>query len=162
MKNFKIEFKWTIIFAVAQLVWVYLENVIGLHDEHIAKHLIYTNLFAVVAITVYILALRDKKLRFFNGNMNWKQGVVSGIVLSALIALLSPLIQYAINTYITPGYFANIIAYSVENNKMTIENAKVFFSLKSYTLRSIFDALAMGVVTSAIVAFFVKSKNATN
>ena len=48
MKNFKIEFKWAITFIIAQLAWMYLEKATGLHDEHVAKHLIYTNLFAVI------------------------------------------------------------------------------------------------------------------
>lgn len=159
MKNFKIEFKWAIIFILAQLGWMYLEKASGLHNEHIDQHLIYTNLFAIVAIVLYVLALRDKKLHFFKGTMNWKQGFISGIVISVIIAVMSPLTQYIISTYITPDYFENIIAYSVENGKMTPENAKAYFNLKSYMLQSAFGALAMGVVTSAVVAFFVKSKN---
>ena len=158
MKKFKIEFKWAIVFVAAQLVWMYLEKAVGLHDERIAEQLIYTNLFGIVAIVVYVLALRDKKRHFFKGTMNWKQGIVSGIVISAIIALLSPLTQYLISSYISPDYFKNIIAYSVENGKMTLENAQGYFSLKSYMIQSAFGALAMGVVTSAIVAFFLKSK----
>ena len=158
MKKIKIEFKWAVIFILAQLVWMYIEKATGLHDEHIAKHLIYTNLFALIAISIYILALRDKKLHFFNGAMNWKQGFISGIVISTIVAVFSPLTQYIISTYITPDYFTNIIAYSVENGKMTLENAQAYFNLKSYMLQSAFGALAMGVVTAAIVAFFVKSK----
>ncbi|QCX02031.1 DUF4199 domain-containing protein [Aggregatimonas sangjinii] len=158
MKNFKIEFKWAVIFIMVQFIWMYIERATGLHDEHIAKHLIYTNLFGLVAIVVYVMALRDKKQNFFNGDMNWKQGLLSGIVLSVIIALFSPLTQYIISTYITPGYFENIIAFSIENGKMTLENARGYFNLKSYILQSAFGALTMGIVTSAVVAFFVKSK----
>jgi len=159
MKNFQIEFRWSLIFSIALLLWMYLEKSVGLHDEHIGKHAIYTNLFAIVAIIIYVFALRDKKKSFFNGSMNWKQGFISGIVLSVFIALISPLAQYIISTYITPEYFKNIINFAVENDKMTRENAEGYFNLKSYMLQSAFGALAMGVVTSAVVAFFVKSKN---
>ena len=159
MKNFRIEFRWALIFSMAQLIWMYFEKAIGLHDEHIDQHAIYTNLFAIVAIVIYVLALRNKKNDFFNGSMNWKQGFISGIVLSVLIAIISPLVQYIISTYITPDYFQNIIDYAVENGKMTLENAQGYFNLKSYMLQSAFGALAMGLVTSAVVAFFVKSKN---
>lgn len=159
MKNVRIEFKWALILTLTQLVWMYLEKTIGLHDEHIAQHLIYTNLFAFIAILIYVLGLRDKKKTFFNGRMSWKQGLISGIIISAIVALLSPLTQYVISTYITPDYFTNIIAFSVENGKMTLENAKGFFNLRSYMVQGVFNALAMGVVAAAIVAFFVKSKN---
>lgn len=159
MKNFQIEFRWALIFSMALLLWMFLEKAIGLHDEYIAKHAIYTNLFAIVAIIIYVLALRNKKQHFFNGSMNWKQGFISGIVLSVFRAAISPLTQYIISTYITPDYFQNVIDYAVENGRMTRENAEGYFNLKSYMLQSAFGALTMGVVTSAVIAFFVKSKN---
>ena len=162
MKNFGIEVKWAIIYSLSLLIWMFLEKAVGLHDEHIGKHAIYTNLFAVVAIIIYVLALRDKKRNFFNGTMNWKQGFISGVVLSIIIAILSPLVQYAISTYITPEYFDTIIAYVVENGKMSQENAKAYFNLKSYMLQNAFGALCMGLITAAAVAFFVKSKNPSN
>lgn len=161
MKNFKIEFKWALIFVLALLVWMGIEKAVGLHDEYIDQHHIYTSLFAIVAIVIYVFALRDKKQRFFNGNMNWKQGFISGIVISVLVALVSPLTQYLVSTVISPEYFDNIIAYSVENGKMNLENAQAYFNLKSYMIQSAFGALSMGIVTAAIVAFFIKSKNTT-
>jgi len=162
MKNFQIEFRWALIFSLALLVWMYFEKAIGLHDAHIGQHAIYTNLFAIIAIIIYVLALKDKKRSFFNGDMNWKQGFISGMVLSVLIAIISPLVQYIISTYISPEYFNNVIDYVVENGKMTLENAQGYFNLKSYMLQSAFGALAMGLVTSAVVAFFVKSKTPSN
>jgi len=162
VKNFQIEFRWALIFSMALLVWMYFEKVIGLHDEHIGQHAIYTNLFAIIAIIIYVLALRNKKNAFFNGSMNWKQGFISGMVLSVFIAIISPLVQYIISSYISPEYFDNIIAHAVENGKMTLKNAQGYFNLKSYMLQSAFGALAMGLVTSAAVAFFVKSKNTSN
>lgn len=162
MKNFRIEFRWALIYSMAHLAWMYLEKAIGLHGEHIGQHAIYTNLFGIIAILIYVLALRNKKTDFFNGTMNWKQGFISGIILSVFIAVMSPLAQYIISNYITPDYFQNIIAFAVENGKMTLENAQGYFNLKSYMLQSAFGALAMGLVTSAVVAFFVKSKTPSN
>jgi len=138
---------------------MFLEKNVGLHDEYIGKHAIYTNLFGIVAIIIYFLALKNKKQAFFNGSMNWKQGFISGMILSVFIAILSPLTQYIISTYISPEYFDNVIAYTVESKKMTLKNAEGYFNLKSYMLQSAFGALAMGLVTSAVVAFFMKSKN---
>lgn len=162
MQNFKIEIKWAVIFTLSLLVWMMLEKAVGLHDEHIGKHAIYTNLFALVAIVIFVFALREKKKNFFNGAMTWIQGFISGIIISVVIAILSPLAQYIISTLITPQYFQSVIDYAVDNGKMTRENAEAYFNLKSYMLQSAFGSLAMGVVTSAVVAFFVKSKKPTN
>lgn len=158
MKNFTIEIKWSVVFAVAGLLWMFVEKASGLHDEHIDKHAIYTNIFAIVAIAIYAFALLDKKKNFFNGKMDWKQGFVTGLIITIFITVLSPLTQYITSTFITPDYFKNVIAYTVNNKVMTQEAAETYFNLKSYIVQGIFGALSMGVVTSAIVAFFTKSK----
>ena len=74
MKKYKIEIKWAIIFVIASLLWMVLENALGWHDELIQKHPLYTLLFAVVAIAIYVFALIDKKKNFYNGKMNWTDG----------------------------------------------------------------------------------------
>lgn len=158
MKKFGIEIKWGIIFTLALLLWMFFEKSMGWHDEHIAKHSIYTNFFAIIAIGLYVLALLDKRKNFYDGKISWSQGFISGIVVSVIVALLSPLAQYITSEFITPAYFENVINYAVETGNMTRENAEAYFNLKSYILQSFFMALVMGVVTSAIVAWFVKKK----
>ncbi len=158
MKKFSIEIKWGIIFSLATLIWVFLEKGLGWHDENIAQHAIYTNLFAIVAIVLYILALLDKRKNFYHGKMTWSQGFISGIVISIVVAILSPLAMYITHEFITPDYFENIIEYSVESGAMKKAAAEEYFNLTSYVIQSFFFALVVGVVTSAIVAFFVKKK----
>lgn len=158
MNKYQIEFKWAIIFSVATLAWMVLEKSLGWHDKLIGKHAIYTNLFAFVAITIYVLALLDKRKTAFHGKMNWKQGFISGIILSAIIALFSPITQYITNTSISPDYFPNAIKYIVDSGKMGQETAESYFNLKSYVLQGVFGALSMGIVTSAIVAYFVRKQ----
>lgn len=160
MKKFSIEIKWGIIFSVISLLWMFLEKGLGWHDENIAQHAIYTNLFAIVAIVIYVLALLDKRKNFYHGKMNWSQGFISGIVVSIVVAVLSPLGQYITHEFITPDYFENVIAYSVENGAMSQEAAEEYFNLTSYVIQSFFFALVVGVVTSAIVAYFVRTKKA--
>jgi uncharacterized membrane protein YvlD (DUF360 family) len=94
----------------------------------------------------------------YNGKMTWKQGFISGIILSVIIAIISPLTQYITSTVITPDYFTNVIKFVVDSGKMGQEAAEGYFNLKSYVLQSIFGALTMGIVTSAVVAFFVKKQ----
>jgi len=158
MKKFSIEIKWGVIFTVISLLWMYLEKGLGWHDENIAQHAIYTNLFGIVAIILYVAALLDKRKNFYHGKMNWSQGFISGIVVSTVVAVLSPLAQFLTFEFITPNYFDNVIEYSVENGAMTRAAAEEYFNLTSYIIQSFFFALVVGVVTSAIVAYFVKKK----
>lgn len=158
MKRFAIEIKWGIIFSVVSLLWMYLEKALGWHDKLIAKHAIYTNFFGIVAIIIYVFALLDKRKNFFEGKMNWSQGFISGIVVSIVVAVLTPLAQYITHAFITPEYFPNIIDHAVDRGSMTREAAEEYFNLTSYILQSFFFALVVGVVTSAIVALFVRKK----
>lgn len=162
MKKFAIEIRWGIQFSILSVVWMIIEKSTGLHDQYISKQSLYTNLFGFIAIGIYTLALRDKKKNFYKGKMDWKQGFVSGIALSFVIALLSPIVQYVTFTYISPNFFTNIIDYAVSHKIQTQAQAEMFFSMKSYILQGIFNALSMGVITAALVALLVKTKNNPN
>mgnify|MGYP005751870957 FL=1 len=159
MKNIKIELKWAFIFILTMLLWMLFEKSMGWHDEKIADHATYTNFFAIPAILVYVLALLDKKRNTYFGRMSYKQGVVTGLIMTLIIALLSPLAQYVISTYITPEYFTNVIEHAVTSGKMTLADAEAYFNLKSYMVQSLIGAIVMGLITTLVVALFLKSKS---
>ncbi len=158
MKKFAIELKWGIIFTVVALLWMLLEKSVGLHDKYIDKQAIYTNFFAIPAIVVFVFALLDKRKNFYNNKMSWLDGFLSGLVVSIVVAILSPVAQYITIRIITPEYFPNMIEYVVVSGKMTMEEALEYFNLNNYILQSVFGGLLMGALTSAIVALFVRKK----
>ena len=157
MKSIKTELKWAIIFILMSMAWIYVEKMTGLHDENIAQHLIYTNLFAIPAILVYIFALREKK-KNYQHSFTYKKSFLSGLILSLMIALLAPLSTFMSVEYISPNFFSNIIAYSVENEIMTQTAALEEFNTQSYMLNSLMFSPIFGIVTTAIVAIFVRDK----
>lgn len=158
MRDYQIEIKWGVIFFTASLLWMYFEKLMGWHDMLIDKHAIYTNFFGLIAIAIYLFAIHDKRKIFFNGKMSWRQGFVSGVILSIVIALLSPIGQLITHSLISPEYFENAIESSVERNAMKREDAEAYFNLSSYIVQSIAGALMMGVVTSAVVALILRKK----
>jgi hypothetical protein len=159
MKTRRIEVKWAVIFCVMQLLWMLIEKLTGLYDEHIDKHHIYTNFIAIPSIAIYVLALLDKRKNFYDGIMSYKQGFVSGLVITLVVTVLSPLVQYVISSLIAPEYFPNIIKYSVEEGKMTQAAAESYFNLKSYIQQVLIGTPIMGIITTAIVALFTIRKN---
>jgi uncharacterized membrane protein len=80
------------------------------------------------------------------------------LIVTIVVTVLAPLSQFITSTYITPDYFNNVIAYSVERNVMNQEQAEAYFNLKSYIIQATFGALVLGVVTSAAIAWFLKTK----
>jgi len=156
MNKYKIEIKWGIIFTVMMLLWMVLERLAGLHDEHIDKHMIYTNFVAIPAIVVYVLALLDKRKNFYNGVMSYKEGFISGLIISLIVTIFSPFTQYITSTIITPEYFANVIKFTVSEGEMSQVDAENYFNLQSYIYQVIIATPIMGIITTAIVAIFTK------
>ena len=158
MKKYKIELIWGILFILIGLLWMIFEKAMGWHDVHIDKHATYSLFIAPIAIAVYVFALLDKKKSFYGGRMTYLQGFVTGLIITAIVVLLSPLSQYITSTYITPDFFKNVIAYSVSAGQMDQQAAEAYFNLKNYMMQSVIGAAVMGLITSAVVALFVKSK----
>lgn len=161
MGKFTIEFKWALVFAFVNICWMALEKAVGLHNEHVGRQVMYTNLFVLAAIPVYFLEMRDKKQNFYKGNMTWTQGFLSGVIASVIIAALSPAVQFVAFNWISPDFFENIRHHYVSHKIMTPGKAKAYFNTRSYNLQAISGGISLGVIISAVVALFVKSKHAT-
>ena len=134
VRKYAVELKWGIIFFAITLLWMLIEKLSGLHSTYIDQHPIYTNLFAIPAIIIYVF------------------------IISVIFAALSPLGQYITHLYLSPEYFENVIRFSVETGKMTQEQAEGYFNLQSYIWQSVGSAIILGVITSAIVSLFLKKK----
>ena len=158
----KIEIKWALIFVLMTLVWLTLERLFGFHDERIAFHPIATNFILIPAVTVYVLALLNKRRADYGGLMTYGQGFKSGVIISIIVTLCIPITQSIINYVITPDYFANAIAYSVAQGEVTMEEAEAFFNLKNYIIQGMIATPIIGIITSAIVAIFTKKSPRTS
>jgi hypothetical protein len=158
MKKIAIEIKWGIVFTIVALAWIHVEKLLGWHDELIGKHPIYSMLFTLVSIVIFILALKDKKKNYFNNSIDWKQAFLSGCIVSLVITIFSPLCQYLSSEIISPNFFQNAINFAVENNRMSLEDATTYFNLRNYIFQSAFGGLSMGIVLSSIIAYFIKTK----
>src|SRR5699024_547461 len=91
------------------------------------------------------------------GVMNWKQGFVSGAMLSVLIAIISPLVQFFIYHYISPDYFQNMIDYQPKNG-MPLSGAKELYSMKFFMIQAVFTDLSFWITFSAIIAFILQKQ----
>jgi len=89
--------------------------------------------------------------------MTYKQGFITGLIITAIVTIFSPLTQCIISTVITPDYFHNLIKYSVETGYHEgIADAEAQFNLENYMVQSSISALLMGVITTSIVAIFTR------
>ena len=159
MNKYKIEVKWASAFVIMQLLWMLFEKLMGLHSQNIDKHPIYTNLVAIPSIAIYMFALLDKRKNYFQGTMTYKEGFITGVIITFIVTLFSPLTQLIVSNIITPEYFPNVIKHSVNTGLMTEVEALKFFNLKSYIKQAVIGTPIMGMITTLIIAFLTKKKN---
>lgn len=158
MYPYRIEIKWALIFSLMTIVWMFIEKLIGLHSTHIDKHPIYTNLMLLPTIIIFVLALKNKNKIAYHYMMTFKEGFISGLIMTFIILILTPLIQFIITNWISPEYFSNMIKFSVEKGYMTQTGAETYFNLKSYLIQMMLGTIGMGTLLSALTAYFLRNK----
>lgn len=156
MKNYKIEIKWSSLFAVMTLLWTVIEKTAGFHDERIASQPAFGAFILIPAIIIYILALREKRNDFYGGVISYRKGLLSGTILSIIIGVLSTLTTFINLKVISPEYLSNAAEYAVLQGKMTLTQAKEQFSLSGYIITGAIAAVVTGIIITAVVILFLR------
>jgi len=159
VKDYSIEVKWASILAVMMLVWMYIEKLAGLHDEYIDWQSFYTNFIVLPAMLIYVLALLDKRERFYNGRMTYIQGFKSGAAITVMLAIFSPMVQYITYTITSPEYFPNAINYTISNGWLTKETAAALFNLKAFQIDTVINVLLVGLLASTVISLFTRKRS---
>ena len=152
----KTEIKWGVIFSVMTILWIALEKLTGLHDQRIQWHPYLTNLIAIPAIWIYVLAIREKRQQL-GGQISFKQILVFGLLVSVVVAALSPLAQWICFTFITPNFFQNAIQAGVAQGQK-LGDLQAFFNASSYRVQGVVGALMIGLLTTLILGAIMRSK----
>jgi len=158
MKNFATEIKWAVILSMATIGFSYIAKYLGYYDEKIAFYQVFSLLLVPIWVIIYYFGIKEKKIEFFNHKMDWKRGFVSGIIIAAIAAILSPFGEWYTYEIIAPEYFNNAIKIITEKGKMDEEMAQTYYSLNSFIMQSIFNTLSGGVVIAALVSLILKTK----
>lgn len=149
--KWKVALKWALLLFLATLTWMVFEKLMGWHGDRIDEHAIYTNLYDLVFLLVFIFAFREKRSSYPDRKMTWKQGLIFGLVITVLITALSPLTQTIIHKVISPEFFPNIIAMAVDQEILTREAAEARFNLGSYILQNMIGTFILGLLFTMIL-----------
>ncbi|MES2766969.1 MAG: DUF4199 domain-containing protein [Bacteroidota bacterium] len=152
----KTEIKWGIIFAVMSLAWLVLEYALGFHTTKKDSHAMFTNFFAIPAIAIMAMGILAKK-KELGGVISFKQALVSGLIISTIVAVLNPVGAFIFHNFINPNFFTDFTQYTVLKGLMTQEKAEMYFNFGNYAMMGAVAALVMGAVTSLVVALIVRN-----
>lgn len=160
MEKFKIEFKWASIFTAINLIWVYIEKYLGLHDQHIDYHSIVSLVMLIPFALCIFMSLKQKREAYYNGKMTWQKAFLSGALLSLVVAGLSAGPVYVMSQYISPDFFEMAKSESLKRGASD-EMVNQFFNLNAYISQAIMFYLAFGVMISAVIGLILKRKDTT-
>jgi hypothetical protein len=153
----KTELKFALIFIAMQLAWLIIEVLSGLQTTHKDLHPIVSNFILIPSVAIMAIGIRAKK-KDLGGHILFKEAFLAGVVMSFIIAMLSPLVILIFDKLINPNFFTDFQNYAVEKGMLNMEQAKEYFNLKNYMIQSALGAMVMGTVTSAIVAAIIRTK----
>lgn len=158
MKQYSIEFRWAFTFLLAQTLWIMFESTLGFYGDKIQYQPLFSLLFNIILIAIYILAIRDKKKKIYNNHMTWQEGFVSGLMLTLIIALFTTMTEYTKHHVISPYFLEDMKALVVSENRMSETEAESYFSFSKTLSSSIFFTISIGVLITSIAAWVIKSK----
>ncbi|MHC5201616.1 DUF4199 domain-containing protein [Myroides sp. LJL119] len=163
MKKFSIEFKWAAIATLAALIWMFFIKSMGYHQVEKIRYVVgFDILFNIVLILLYYLAIRQKKKEYYNGTITWQKAFLSGLAMCIMVTFFYPLIQYITFKQVTPDFLDNLqLALQTQIN-MPSDEAIKNSSFDLFLRNAVTNNLSFGVVTVAVIAYFIQSKNTTN
>lgn len=155
------DLKWGLILAASSLLWVVLEKALGLYGNYIPLYIRATNLYGIPALLIYCLAMINKREKDYGGIMTWKQGFISGLMISVIVLLLTPLLKYISYSLIAPEYFENIIHFGAHVKNKNEAALRGFFNMSNTIKQSMYAIALLGPIAAAMAAMTVK-KNIRN
>lgn len=158
MKRFSIEIKWSLIFSAMILAWALLGKAIGIDDTAIQYSQTFNTLILIPAFVIYLLEGFDKRKHYYHGIITYKQALLSGLMLSVLIAFLGILTTWISVSIISPDLFANSIRYVTSAGVMSAEDAQQQFNLSTFVITGFFAAPVTGLILSLITSAIVRTK----
>lgn len=162
MRNFSIEFKWAAIATLAALIWMFIVKSLGFHDlEKIRFEVGFELIFNFILILFYWLGIRQKKKDFYDGQITWQRAFFSGLVICIMITFFYPLIQYITFNQVSPNFMETLNEALRTQTNMSAEEALKNSSFDLFLRNGVTNNLSFGVVTIAIVSYFIQTKGAT-
>lgn len=155
----KTELKWAIFHVILTMAWSLLGKGLGFHDANLAGGVIFNTLIIIPSVTLYALSIREKKMKYYKGQISYKQAFMSGLVLTLFVTIGGPAYPVFTNM-ISPDFFDNSIRFVVTSHQMSEADAVKQFTLSSFIIQGIFGSILFGLVYSAVISLFLKSTSA--
>jgi hypothetical protein len=152
MSSYLYEVRYGLVLALASFVWITLEYAVGLHTTHIAYHPVVTNFFLLIPIYLMWRALKHRRDVLERGQLDWWQGIASGMFISVVAGALAAPTMWIFITFVNPNFFSAMIEFSVKTGyHQKLDHAEAYFNFPAYAIQSTLMPIVLGFVVSVIL-----------
>lgn len=163
----KIAMRWGLYIGLANLIWLYVAYYLGLHTSGIMVFQVFMLVWFLLTLTGFVLALRAVKRQ--QPSLSYLGGVGAGAVAAAVSALVAIVMQVGYYKVVHPEW-PEVMAKQTREHFTAegmspaevdhrVEQSRDTFTLTNYAVASAITALVTGVVLSAIIMVFLRSRS---
>ncbi|MGV3761663.1 DUF4199 domain-containing protein [Parapedobacter sp.] len=149
--------RYGLLFASAIFLWALLETVLGLHDRYIRYHEYLSYFFAVPSVGIMYVGICAGEETPAKG-MRFRRALWKGLAITAVVAVLSPVVWLVFCTFVNPAFLGNMAQYAIESNAMTPSLAAKRYALPNYLFVSAFSMAIIGAVISLVIAIIMAGR----
>ncbi len=157
------------VIGLVNLTWLYVAYFLGLHTSGIAVFQVFMLFWLLINIAAYVFALRALKRQ--NPSLSYFGGLVAGTIASlasAVCAVIAQIGYYKVVNPTWPEFMAQSAREYFESQGLSaskvqaqVDQARASFTLTNYAIQSAVAAIVLGVVLSAIIMIFLRTKPST-
>ena len=154
-----------LVIAFVLFLWTILMYLTGFHTQYIRwQGIISAISFLIPFIGIY-WAVSHKRDKVYFGTINFLQALLSGVIITVIYSLISPLLMWVYVTVINPSFFRAHIEFdrsrillevAAENQAQYLTESTEHFTLLPFLLSNLIISLISGAIISLIVALVVK------
>jgi hypothetical protein len=157
-----------ILIAFGAFLWLLLENVMGLHSKYIDLQDLFSWLIILIPLVGIYFTLKHKRDKLQQGTITFIESLRSSSILTATVALSSPLFVWLYVSAVNPTYLLfkqenalKIIRDSqIDTNTLLLREDAIrkSFETFSYILSAFVFALAVCLTLSIVLSILIRKK----
>lgn len=158
--------QWGLYIGLANLIWLYAARYLGLHTSGIMVFQVFMLVWFALTLAGYIAMLR--RIKRGNPALSYGQGSSAGVVAGAVSAVVAVIAQVGYYKVVHPEWpevmagqtkdFFTAAGKTPAEIEQAVALARESFTLSNYAISSAVTALVMGIVLSAIIMIFLRSR----
>jgi hypothetical protein len=158
-----IAIRWGLLLGLASMAWLYLTFLLGFHTSGVVRFQVVPVGWFVVTSVVFALALREAAGA---GRPSFVDGLRTGATIAVLSAVIAIITQIVYFRFVHPAW-PELMVEQARQHFLTrgspaaevterVEEARRYFSLRSYATQSALAALVLGLVLSGIITTILR------